>query len=137
MDFIFEVGWATCLSVDEYEEMIDPAFDSDDLLVAQMVLEPKWYQVLPGLELHMPIGANYGFQADSKVIYGGGYPVHKGGDVNIGLYGLYNNVWEFALTYRNYFGSEIFDSNPDEEVYAIYQPHADRDYVSFYIRRSF
>jgi hypothetical protein len=137
-DLIVELGWATCLSVDENEDMVDPSMGEDSLLVGQFVYEPKWYQVFPGLDLHLPVGANYGFMADSKVIAGGGYPVHKGGDFNIGVYGLYNNVWEFAVTYRNFFGSEIYDTfDEGDPVYAIYQPHADRDYVSFYIRRSF
>jgi hypothetical protein len=138
MDLIAEVGYANCLSVDEYEDMIDPSMSDDSALVAQIVLEPKWFQVLPGLNLHMPMGINYGFKSNSKVVAGGGYPVHKGGDFNIGIYGLYNNVWECALMYRNYFGNEVYDTfDAGDPVYARYQAHGDRDYVSFYIRRAF
>jgi len=91
----------------------------------QIVYEPKWYQFFPGFDLTLPIGANYAPEGRSSVVQNGEFGTHNGGDFNIGVGGTYNNVWDFQLSYRNYFGSTE------------YQHYADRDYVSFFIRRAF
>ncbi len=89
------------------------------------VYEPKWYQFFPGFDLTLPIGANYAPEGRASVMQNGEFGTNHGGDFNIGVGGTYNNVWNFQLTYRNFFGSTE------------YQHYADRDYVSFFIRRAF
>lgn len=121
-DLIAEVAYVKELSVDD-ESLLDPAYDKDGIGV-KVVYTPKWYQVVPGFTFTMPTGIEYAPKGKpSTLLWGMGS--HKGGSFNIGFGGLYEEVWEFELTYRNFYG----DTD--------YQAHADRDYVSFYIRRAF
>lgn len=121
-DLIAEVAYVKQMSVN-HQDWVDPTKDKDGLF-AQAVYTPKWYQVLPGLDLTMPIGANYGFDCNpSTLLWGAG--TDESGDFNVGIGGTYEGVWEFELTYRNFWGPWYN------------QAFTDRDYVSFYIRRAF
>lgn len=121
-DLIFEVGWNKELSVND-ESLLKTGYDDSGLLF-QIVYEPKWFQVLPGLNLHLPMGANYAPNGPPTTMLSGA-GTNDGGDFNIGIYGKFEEVWEACLSYRNFFGETK------------YQAFADRDYVSFYIRRAF
>jgi hypothetical protein len=119
-DLIAEIAYEKRLGADN-EALIPDSFDKDGFN-AKVVYEPFWYQVLPGLDLSLPMGAGYTFGGTpSSLLWGGG--ADKTGDFNFGVGGTYNAVWEFELTYRNFFGDD--------------NAHADRDYASFYIRRAF
>jgi hypothetical protein len=121
-DLVAEVAYVTELSADN-EELIPDKYDKDGLM-AKIAYTPTWYQVLPGLTVTMPMGVGYAFNGKpTTLLWGGGG--HQTGDFNIGVGGKYNEIWQFELMYRNFFG----DTD--------YQAHADRDYVSFFIRRTF
>jgi hypothetical protein len=121
-DLIAEVAYVEELSVDD-EGLLADGYEKEGL-AAKVTYTPIWYQVLPGLDLELPMGVEYAFKGKPTTLLWG-LTTDEGGDFNVGVGGLYLNVWEFELSYRNYFGDTDW------------QPHADRDYLSFYIRRAF
>ena len=86
------------------------------------VFEPQYFNVFPGADISIPIGFGYGLTGSSAV---DGAQNAKAGDVELGLRMLYRAVWEASLTLTHYIGAPAR------------QPFADRDYLSFSIRRTF
>jgi hypothetical protein len=126
-DFIFEIGGNKLEKVTENKDNLDPNAD-EYAWEAKAVYTPKWNQVLPGLNLTMPMGFTYvGPHLTSAA--NSFFPYYDGGDWNIGIGGTYNNVWDFELTYRNFWGGS---GDPETG-----NPWCDRDYISFFIRRAF
>ena len=70
----------------------------------RMQFEPSYFQVLPGLDLSIPIGIGYNFGGRSSAIANFAGGASKAGDWSIGVKGKYDNVWNFSLTYTDYFG---------------------------------
>ena len=86
------------------------------------VLEPHYYQVLPALDLSVPIGLGYDVFGKSSI----DSSMNQGaGDFEIGVNATYRTVWEGSLTFTHFFG-------PTER-----QPFADRDFISLSIQRTF
>jgi hypothetical protein len=125
-DLIAEVAYVKQMKVNN-ESWLDPNYEKTGLS-ATIHYTPKWYQALSGLDLQLPLILNYGIKGKPTSVIWGGSP-EKGGDFVIGIYGMLNNLWECELDYRNFFGTT------DKVVGN--QAFADRDYVSFYIRRAF
>lgn len=86
------------------------------------VFEPQYFNVFPGADISIPVGFGYGLLGSSAI---DGAQNAKAGDVEFGLRMLYRSVWEASLTLTHYLGSPAR------------QPFADRDYLSFSIRRTF
>jgi hypothetical protein len=123
-DVILEVGIDHLLSIDKNEEMKKE--DTKDTAVMVMaVFEPKWHQVLPGLDLNLPMGIGYSPEGRAAGMQGGTYGNHHGGSWNIGIKAIYNAQWKAGLTYTDYFG--------DTED----QPWNERDTIGFYLTRTF
>jgi len=125
-DLIAEVAYVKQMKVNN-ESWLDPNYEKTGLS-ATVHYTPKWYQAASGLDLSMPLILNYGIKGKPTSVLWGGSP-EKGGDFVIGLNGVYDNLWELELDYRNFFGTT------DKAVGN--QAFADRDYVSFFIRRAF
>jgi hypothetical protein len=111
-----------------------------DAWALRMIFEPTYFQVLTGLDLSEPIGVGYNFEGRSSAIANFNGGSSEGGDMSIGLKGVYRTVWNAGLTYVRYFGSEETFTVPHNDP----QPHlsfkqtlADRDFISFYISRAF
>ncbi|MBX7197886.1 MAG: DUF1302 domain-containing protein [Rhodospirillaceae bacterium] len=86
------------------------------------VFEPQYFNVFPGADISVPVGFGYGLMGNSAI--DGGQNA-KAGDMEFGLRMLYRSVWEASLTLTRYLGPPAR------------QPFADRDYLSFSIRRTF
>jgi hypothetical protein len=86
------------------------------------VFEPKYFEVLPALDLSLPIGLGYNLvgrsSTDSSMNAGAG-------DVEIGVSATYHAVWQGTLTYTHFCGSPVR------------QPFADRDFLSISLQRTF
>jgi hypothetical protein len=86
------------------------------------VFEPHYYQVLPQLDLSLPIGFGYDVigrsSVDSSMNYGAG-------DIEFGVSATYRTVWEGSVTFTHFFGS------------ADRQPFSDRDFISLSVQRTF
>jgi hypothetical protein len=114
-----------------------------DAWALRVLFQPAYFQVMPGLDLEVPIGVGYNFGGRSSAIgnFAGG--VSDGGDWSIGLKGKYQNAWNFSLTYTDYFGkAKTFTetlvpgaASPRQLTFG--QTLRDRAYVSFSASRTF
>ncbi len=86
----------------------------------------NYYRVIPRLNLAVPVTVTYGlkgYSSDPGSLNG----VREGtGNVGVGLRATYDTVWQAQILYNYYIG-EVGDG----------QALSDRDYVSFYVTRSF
>ena len=107
------------------------------------IFEPQYFQVLPGLDLSVPIGVGYNFGGRSSAITNFAGGASSAGDYSIGLKAKYQNAWNVALTYTNYFGTAktltetlvAGAGTPRQLTFA--QTLRDRAYVSFTVSRTF
>ncbi|SDB50765.1 Protein of unknown function [Pseudomonas sp. NFACC23-1] len=66
-----------------------------------------YYQVTPGLDLQVPIGLGYNFKGESPVAAAfNNYGSNQGGDVSVGIVGIYQQDWKIGLNATHFFGSE-------------------------------
>lgn len=75
-----------------------------DAWAFRMLFEPQYFQVLPGLDLSIPIGVGYNFGGRSSAIFNFAGGASNSGDFSIGIKGKYQGVWNLALTYSDFFG---------------------------------
>ena len=131
-DFVGEVAFNRLLSVTKNAAAINPNADRDAANV-RMIFEPKYRQVMPGLDIGVPVGIGYGFLGNSSVI--GPFLGKDTGDISIGINGSYLDVWRFGLNYTHYFGKAgPFIAGGHR---SFLQSNADRDFISFNLRRTF
>lgn len=106
----------------------------------RFVFQPEYFQVLPGIDLQVPIGLGYGLSGRSAVFQMS--PEH-GGDFSIGVNAEVDKTWKAGLNFTHYFGDKgpapmLSSQNPAQNSYASYrQYYADRDFVTFTIQRTF
>ena len=118
---------------------------TDNAVIFRVIFDPAYFQVLPGLDVDVPIGLGYNPYGRSVVIGGGGpfYGEHTG-DFSVGLNGKYQQVWQFGLSYTHYIGAPAEFAAPvpvgtpgPGEVLPYGQPLQDRDFISFNVHRTF
>ncbi|MFN3986770.1 MAG: DUF1302 domain-containing protein [Rhodocyclaceae bacterium] len=131
--FTGEVAWNRVLSVTDNRQMLNPVADRDATLI-RMVFAPTYRQVLPGLDLSVPVGVSY--TAGRSGAVGPAFGVHRGGDFNIGLQGTYLNRYMILLSYVNFYGPTGPSLNA-ENFTQFKQALKDRDYVSVSLRTTF
>ncbi|MBI5441525.1 MAG: DUF1302 domain-containing protein [Deltaproteobacteria bacterium] len=133
-DFLGEIAWNRLLSVTDNEASLDPG-TTRNAWGFRLVYEPKYRQVLPGLDLSVPAGFAYFPAGKSSVLTNFG--PHKGGDMNIGLAGVYLDTWRFSLSYTHFYGPSGSFQDPATSTFTFKQSMADRDFVAFSVRRTF
>ena len=109
----------------------------------RMIFEPQYFQVLPGLDLSVPIGLGVNFGGRSSAIFNFASGASNAGDYSIGLKGKYQNAWNVALTYTDYFGAaKTFTEttvagagSPRQLTFG--QSLKDRAYVALSVSRTF
>lgn len=140
---IGEFAWNRLLSVER--NPTNPLFPNGvlntthtrDAEFVRVVFQPEYFQVLPGIDLQVPIGVGYGIDGRSAVIQLS--PEH-GGDVSIGLNFDYQKIWRAGLQVTHYYGPKgpAPSLDADATTFASYkQYYADRDFISLSIQRSF
>jgi Protein of unknown function (DUF1302) len=120
-EFGTEVAANGRLAVTANPAALDPHRDRFALSL-RALFEPRYFQVLPNLDLGVPIGVGYNAIGRSSVLesqYAGS------GDFEIGLDGTYRTVWKAGISVTAFLGS------------AYHQPFADRDFVRLTLERSF
>jgi Protein of unknown function (DUF1302) len=133
LSFLGEVAWNRRMKVTRNPKMLNPLADRDAASI-RMVLSPTFRQVLPGLDLSVPMGVSYTSGRSSAL--GPAFGSHKGGDFNIGLAGTYLGKYFFNLNYVNFYGPAGTPANAANQA-QFKQALADRDYVSFSVRTTF
>lgn len=130
-----EVGWNRVTSVTRNAVALDPT-TSRDAWGLRFIFEPSWFQVAPSLDLSVPIGLGYNPKGNSGVVqlFNGG--TKRGGDLSLGLKGIYQQVWKFGLNYTHYLGDVggVLDA---DGVLTFKQSLKDRDFVSLSVQRTF
>ncbi|WP_284614958.1 DUF1302 domain-containing protein [Aquabacterium humicola] len=109
----------------------------------RMLFEPQYFQVLPGLDVSVPIGLGWNFGGRSSAIFNFAGGASDAGDYSVGVKGRYQNEWNLALAYTGYFGDEkTFTGNftpgtgaPRQLSFA--QSLRDRAHLSFSVSRTF
>lgn len=131
-DLVGEIGWNRRLSVSKNAAALNPNATRDATNI-RVVFEPKYRQVIPGLDLSVPVGLGYGLAGNSSVV--GAFAGRHTGDLSIGLNGSYLDVWRFGLNLTTYLGTAgPFIENGHQ---TFKQNLSDRTYVSFNLRRTF
>lgn len=131
-DFVGEVAWNRLLSITKNPGALTPD-TTRDAANLRVVFEPKYRQVIDGLDLGVPVGFGYGLMGNSAVV--GAFAGEHTGDVSIGLNGSYLDVWRIGLNYTHYIGKASPFITGGHHIFN--QFYADRDYVSFNVRRTF
>jgi hypothetical protein len=134
-----EVGWNRRTSITKNPEMLDLNVERD-AWGFRFVVEPAYYQVLPGLDISIPIGLGYNPRGKSSVVSGFNGGVDKGGDVSIGINGEYEKTWKLSVKYVHYLGDENVKSIPYTQAIlmnSFAQTMKDRDFLSFSVQCAF
>lgn len=120
-DLSAEIAANERLSVTSGEAVM--ATNRDSFAAAlRAVFEPHYYEVMPALDLSLPLGLGYNLIGDSS----DDPSMNNGaGDMEIGVTATYRTVWQGSLSFTHYFGP------PDR------QPFADRDFISLSLERTF
>jgi hypothetical protein len=97
--------------------------------------DPQYFQLLPGLDVDLPITLGYNFMGNSMTtnvfnVTG----LNHGADLTIGVHGVYHNVWQGSVNFTQYFGRQDDGTNPLGAVAAV---PVDRDFVIASVQRSF
>ena len=89
---------------------------------ARFLFEPRYFQVLPNLDISVPIGVGYNLTG-----HGFTYYAQNGGtgDFEIGVKALYQSTWKASMMITGFIGA------PDR------QPLADRNIIAFSVERTF
>jgi hypothetical protein len=136
-----EVAWNRCTGITKNPTALDPNADRD-AWGFRAVFEPAYYQVLPGLDITVPIGLGYNPKGKSSVVAAFNGGVDAGGDVSVGVSGDYQKVWKLGAKYTHYLGSEnvlaIPSTSPNSPLMNSFgQTLKDRDFLSFSVQYTF
>ena len=130
-----ELGFNRRLSVSN-NNALDPSV-TRDAFGMRVSFEPNYFQVIPDVDLTVPIGLGYAFSGRSSLgpnVFG----PNNGGDFSIALNADYHKQVKFGLQYTHYLGTKgPLTLDPVVRQYSYYQTYADRDFISFSVQTSF
>src|SRR6185437_2269506 len=84
-------------------------------LRTRLLFEPHYFQVLPNLDVTLPITLGYNLTGDGFSYY---EQIEGTGDFQLGVSALYQSAWKGSLTFTGFIGSPLR------------QPLADRDFLA-------
>ncbi|WP_321911925.1 DUF1302 domain-containing protein [Burkholderia cepacia] len=134
-----ELAYNRRLNITANAQALDPNTTRGAAAV-RVVFSPSYYQVLPGLDLNVPIGFGYTPFGRSSVLTGFNGGSYRGGDLSIGLAGVYLQQWNLSLNWTHYFGGAngvIGPANAVVQAYTFGQSYKDRDFIALSVSRSF
>lgn len=120
-DLNFEVAANDVLTITKNPQAREP---QTDRFAAgfHVTFEPAYFEVLPAVNLSVPLGFGYGLFGNSSVDE---TENARAGTLNFGIGATYRSVWQGSLTFTHFVGKNI------------HQPLADRDFISFSVQRTF
>jgi hypothetical protein len=97
----------------------------------RMVFEPQFLQLLPRIDVSVPLGVGYNFLGLSQT----DPAMNRGtGDINIGVTATIDGVWKGAVTLTHYFGNAKYSiagfGGPQQSL-------ENRDLIEISVERSF
>ncbi|MNR28931.1 hypothetical protein D3C85_1462800 [compost metagenome] len=106
----------------------------------QALFEPIYYQVLPGVDIKVPLGISYQPNGSRNMVGVAPLP-EDAGSINIGVNATYLETWHAGINATHYFGGEgvLFSTVGvgGTQQWNYDQYFRDRDYVSIYLSRTF
>jgi hypothetical protein len=136
-----EVAWNRRTSITKNADVLDLNVDRD-AWGFRGVFEPAYYQVLPGLDITVPIGFGYNPKGKSSVVAAFNGGVNRGGDISIGINGDYQKVWKLSAKYTRFLGTEDVAVIPSNSpaiplMNSFGQTLKDRDFLSLSVQYTF
>ncbi len=133
--FLGEIAWNRVLSISKNPGAVD-ANSTRDAVALRMQFEPLYRQVVPGLDLGVPIGVGYSPKGSRSQALGIAMPPAGGGDFTLGLNGTYLGVWKLSLAYTGFFGpvGTLLDANNN---FSYRQFLRDREFIALSASRTF
>lgn len=131
-----EVMWNRVLSVTKNPQALDPN-STRDAWAFRMVLEPTYRQVLPGLDISVPLGLGWSPRGSRSQALGPSLPATNGGDMSIGVNGTYLDQWHFSLAYTHFYGPAAPQMTGFPPTFTYEQYMKDRDFVSLSVSTTF
>jgi hypothetical protein len=132
-----EVAWNRRLSITKNPAAL-ATFAERDAWGMRLIYTPTYRQVMPGLDLSVPVGFSYFPKGKSSAI--SNFGVDKGGDFTIGLNATYLDVWRFSLAYTQYYGPEgpyLRLGPTGRPTNSFEQSLKDRNFASISVTRTF
>lgn len=120
-DLSMEVAANYLLGVTRGKAALNPSRDRFAMSL-RTLFEPHYFEVLPNLDVTVPIALSYNLTGRSSMDY---MQSSGTGSLEIGLSATYRSRWRANISLTNYFGS------PPK------QPLADRDFIGVSIERTF
>lgn len=140
--FLAELAFNRTLSIEKNPLSLD-VNATRDAWAFRMILEPQYFQIVPGVDLTVPIGLGYNPSGRSSAVFKFNGGVEKGGDFSVGLKADFNKKVTAGINYVHFFGPENAFLTPNTKGgHALYmltnaQSLHDRDFISFQIQTSF
>jgi hypothetical protein len=136
---VAEIAWNRVLHRNDPDGELD-AGRTRDATALQLIYTPSYRQVLPGLDLNVPVGLRYTLDGHSAVT---AWDSRHSGSFNVGLDGNYLGVWQFGMSYTRFLGKAVpfVDFSPSlaggSPIFGHGNALADRDFVALTLRRTF
>jgi len=133
-----EIAWNRVLKITKNAQAADPNGTRDGIAL-RAVIEPMYRQVLPGVDMSVPIGIGYAPRGSRPLVMNpSAWIPEGGGDISVGLNATYRDAWRFRVNYTHYFGDgRSFNEMPPSNSYSWGQTLKDRDFISILASYSF
>jgi hypothetical protein len=121
-----EVAGENLFAITSRKENFDRVDSRHMALGLRAVAAATYFQVVSGLDLSPNIGLGWNFMGKSPdAVAFNNTGIDRGGDLTVGISGIYQNIWTGGISYTRYIAPPGRD------------PYADRDFVSFNVERTF
>ncbi|MFL1453972.1 DUF1302 domain-containing protein [Marinobacter sp. GN3S48] len=127
-----EIAFNRRLSISRNADQLDPNA-TRDAWGLRVLFEPQYFQVLPQLDLSVPINVGWAPVGRSSVF---SFGPDNGGDITLGLNASYQGVYRAGLSWTHYYGDK--GATLDEDGALSYKQNlGDRDFISLRLQRTF
>ena len=128
-----EIGFNRRTSVTKGDQYLDPT-STRDAWGLRVLFEPQYFQVMPEVDITVPIGIGYAPSGRSSVAL---FAPEKGGDFTIGIKGDYQKTWRASLQYVRFLGTAGAVGATGTTFASYDQFYKDRNFLSLSIQRTF
>lgn len=138
-NFVGELAWNRVVSLDDPAAELD-AGRTRSATAVQFVFTPSYRQILPGLDINVPVGVRYTLDGRSAIT---SWDSRGSGSATVGVEGNYLGVWQFGVTYTQFIGkaTPFVEFAPlltgGTPIYATGNALADRNNIALSLRRTF
>ncbi|MTV37004.1 DUF1302 family protein [Duganella radicis] len=135
-----ELAWNRMLSVTKNPGARDPN-TTRDASGMRLLFTPEYYQIVPGVDLAVPIGLGYAIsgRSSTNVKFAGG--AEHGGDFSVGATFDFRKQYKFAVNLVHFYGGQgtfiTPNVSPQATVLPYRQTNKDRDFLSFSLQTTF